>query len=475
MNTTPLSVLVVEDDSSLRTAVRLNLENAGYLVQEAEDGETALSFYSSRSFDLVICDLNMPGMDGISFISKCKERNPDPAIVLITAYGDSELVIKAMKAGAYDHLAKPFTGEELILTLRKIEERENLKSENEALKRALNQRYNFSSIVAKSKAMEDIFETVKRLSQFATTVLISGESGTGKELIAQAIHQNSPRKGAPFVAINCGAIPENLIESELFGHKKGSFTDATKDKKGLFEEADGGTLFLDEIGELPLHLQVKLLRALQEQQIRRVGDELVIPIDVRVIAATLRDLEDDVKEGRFRDDLYYRLNVVSIHIPPLRDRPEDIPLLIQSFIKKHNKRLGLGVTEVTPEAMKALLQHPWRGNVRELENCIERALVLTESASIDLDSLPDTIKNSTFRSTEKAPEMTVDDDNLSIKQKTRDLELNLIHRALEKTKGNRTHAAKILEISHRALLYKLKEYGIGGDKNKAEAPPSADE
>ena len=305
VSNTPLSVLIVEDDNSLRTAVRLNLENAGYKVQEADNGETALSLFSSRTFDLVICDLNMPGMDGITFITQCRERNPDPAIVLITAYGDSELVLKAMRAGAYDHLAKPFTGEELILTLRKIEERENLKTENEALKRALTQRYNFSSIVAKSKAMEEIFETVKRLSQFATTVLITGESGTGKELIAQAIHQNSSRKGAPFVAINCGAIPENLIESELFGHKKGAFTDATKDKKGLFEEADNGTLFLDEIGELPLHLQVKLLRALQEQQIRRVGDELVIPINVRVIAATLRDLEEDVKDGRFRDDLYY--------------------------------------------------------------------------------------------------------------------------------------------------------------------------
>ncbi len=463
-----LSVLVVEDDAGVRSSIALNLQHAGYAVRQAEKGEEALTLLKDESFDIVLCDLNMPGMDGMTFISRCKESSAECAIILMTAFGSSDLVIQAMRAGAYDYLAKPFSGEELLLTLKKIEEREKLKHENAELKAAVQQRYSFSNIVAKSKAMLEIFETVKRLSNFNTTVLVSGESGTGKELLARAIHHNSPRRGQPFVAINCGAIPETLMESELFGHKKGAFTDATRDKRGLFEEASGGTIFLDEIGELPLHLQVKLLRALQEQQIRRVGDEEVISIDVRIIAATLRNLEDDIKSGRFRDDLFYRLNVVSIDIPPLRDRPEDIPLLAQSFIKKHNKKLGLSVKSVTPEAMKCLVNYGWKGNVRELENCIERALVLTEKDTLDLEVLPQQIRLAGEK-TREDPSVgsLLADGNLSIKQKTRALEIALIRKALEKTKGNRTHAARILEISHRALLYKLKEYGFvsGDDEN----------
>ncbi|MCO6431263.1 MAG: sigma-54-dependent Fis family transcriptional regulator, partial [Deltaproteobacteria bacterium] len=280
------------------------------------------------------------------------------------------------------------------------------------------------------------------------------------ELLARAIHHNSPRRGKPFIAINCGAIPENLMESELFGHKKGSFTDATRDKRGLFEEAHGGTIFLDEIGELPLHLQVKLLRVLQEQQIRRVGDEELIPVDLRVVAATLRNLEEDIEMGRFREDLFYRLNVVSLHLPPLRERPEDIEVLAMHFLRKHSKSLGLHIKKINEEAMSRLKSYYWRGNVRELENCIERALVLCEGDAIDLDSLPDTIRNFSAMQRVKASSNSFDDGNLSIKQRTRSLEMDLIVRALEKTKGNRTHAAKILEISHRALLYKLKEYGI---------------
>lgn len=323
------------------------------------------------------------------------------------------------------------------------------------------QRPRFPNIVAASQIMQDIFDTVMRLAPFSTTVLITGESGTGKELLARAIHDYSPRKDKPFVAINCGAIPENLIESELFGHKKGAFTDATRDKKGLFEEANGGTIFLDEIGELPLHLQVKLLRALQEQQIRRVGDEEIISIDVRVVAATLRDLEEDVENGRFRDDLYYRLNVVSLHIPPLRERREDIPVLVEYLVKKHSKKLNLPLKVVSQEASTCLSNHYWKGNVRELENCLERALVLGETAELALEDLPDAVKQATQQSEDSLNfSDTVDDNNLSIKQRTRALEMALILRALKKTKGNRTHAAKVLEISHRALLYKLKEYGL---------------
>jgi two-component system response regulator AtoC len=455
-----LSVLVIDDDESLRDAIVINLELAGYSVRPMADGLTALEILKENPYTIVLCDLRMPKIDGLEFTRRCKEISPDTAVVIMTGFGNTELAVEALRAGAYDYMSKPFEPEELILTLRKIEEREKLRAENAELKSAITQRYNFSNIIAESDSMKGIFETVKRLANFSTTVLITGESGTGKELLAKAIHHNSPRRGKPFVAINCGAIPENLIESELFGHKKGSFTDATRDKKGLFEEADGGTIFLDEIGELPTHLQVKLLRTLQEQEIRRVGDEQAVPIDVRVIAATLRNLEEDVDGGRFRDDLFYRLNVVSIHIPPLRERPEDIPILVEHFMAKHNKRLGLKITKVYPDALRCLVSAPWRGNVRELENCIERALVLTDTDGIDLTALSPNVRESSAPAAEAAAPR-VDEGNLSIKQRTRALEIDLITRALKKTRGNRTHAAKILEISHRALLYKLKEYGLG--------------
>jgi two-component system response regulator AtoC len=455
-----VTILVVDDDASLRASLGETLKLAGYSVESRSNAAEALHTLKSAKFDIVLCDLKLPDLDGLSFIPRCREADESAVIVLMTAFGNSDVAIKALRAGAYDYLSKPFSNDELILTIKKIEEREQLLQENEALKSAITQKYNFSNIIAESAVMKDIFETVKRLANFSTTVLVTGESGTGKELLAKAIHHNSPRRGRPFVAINCGAIPENLMESELFGHKKGAFTDATRDKKGLFEEASGGTIFLDEIGELPAHLQVKLLRALQEQQIRRVGDELTIDIDVRIVAATLRNLDDDVQIGRFREDLFYRLNVVSINIPPLRERREDIPVLIEHFMKKHNKRLGLAIKRVAPEAMKVLMEHYWKGNVRELENCIERALVLTESDAVDLEALPDGMRVSPGQSesTHALPQIT--DDNLSIKQRTRALEIALILKALKKTSGNRTRAAKVLEISHRALLYKLKEYGL---------------
>jgi two-component system response regulator AtoC len=308
--------------------------------------------------------------------------------------------------------------------------------------------------------MLEIFETIKKISDYRTTVLLYGESGTGKELIARAIHHSSIRKNKRFVAINCGAIPENLLESELFGHKRGAFTDATRDKKGLLEEADGGTILLDEIGELPVHLQVKLLRVLQENEIRPVGDTRSIPIDVRVIAATLRNLENDVIDGRFRDDLYYRLNVITLKIPPLRERKEDIPLLVNYFIKKNQEKLGLSVYGATKDAIAALIEHDWPGNIRELENCIERSMILTEGEEISVASLPKIVRGAADST--PSPQL-LPDDELSIKQHTKVLEEALIRKALEKTKGNRTHAAKLLEISHRTLLYKLKEYELSGD------------
>jgi two-component system response regulator AtoC len=325
--------------------------------------------------------------------------------------------------------------------------------------------YKFTNIISKSRSMLEIFETVKRLTNFKTTILISGESGTGKELLARAIHCNSSRAKNKFVAINCGAIPENLIESELFGHKTGSFTDAVRDRLGLFEEANGGTVFLDEIGELPLHLQVKLLRVLQEQTIRRIGDEQDKKIDVRILAASHKNLEEAVKDGAFREDLFYRLNVVHIHLPPLRERPEDLEVLIDHLIKKHNRKMGTSVRKVSDEVLTLFKKFPWRGNIRELENTIERGLVLAEGDTITLDCLPDKLRTHTETGAlpNASKEFATSAEALSIKQQVRGLEIHLITKALEKTNGNRTHAAKLLEISHRTLLYKLKEYQLSDD------------
>lgn len=455
----PLQVLVVDDEESFRSSLALNLKSAGYEVTTIPEPVQALKVLSSRGFDIILCDLNLPGMSGIEFTESCQELDIDTSIVLMTGFGSHELALEALRKGAYDYISKPFEIEELIFLLRKIEEKEQLRQENAALRSELDQTYNFSSIIAKSKPMQEVFETVKRLAQFHTSVLITGQSGTGKELLARAIHYNSPRRDRPFVAINCGAIPENLMESELFGHKRGAFTDAIRDKVGLFEEADGGTLFLDEIGEMPLHLQVKILRALQERVVRPVGSENTLTVDVRVIAATLRDLDDDVLKGRFRDDLYYRLNVVAIHLPTLKERPEDIPVLTNHFVQKLNKKMRLSVKGVTSEAMKCLLAFEWRGNIRELENCIERAMVLTDGDLIVADVLPQAVREAGGGETKSMRTLDLESD-ISIKRQTRLLERQLIQKALERTGGNRTHAAKILEISHRALLYKIKEYGL---------------
>lgn len=454
----PLSVLIIDDDVEVNRSLELVLQTLGYNTATALSGDDGISLIGKNTYDLVLCDLRLPGKSGIDVLKDCAQRVP---IILMTAFSNQEIASHAAACGAFDYLRKPIFPDDLMFTLKRFEEHERLKRENKVLKATIAERYSFNNIIAKSDAFRSVFDIVRRLTPFNTTVLITGESGTGKELMARAIHESSPRRGKSFIAINCGAIPETLIESELFGHKKGAFTDASRDKKGLFEEASGGTLFLDEIGELPLHLQVKLLRSLQEQTIRRVGDEHDILIDVRVISATLRNLEEEVKAGRFREDLFYRLNVVSIHLPPLRERTEDIPVLVEHFVRKHAKRLGIPEKQVPPDVLKALLNYNWRGNARELENCLERALVLSRGDAFELDALPDYIQKGTPVSTAAA--IVSDDSNLSIKQKTAALEIDLITRALEKTGGNRTHAAKILEISHRTLLYKLKEYNLSGD------------
>jgi two-component system response regulator AtoC len=374
----------------------------------------------------------------------------------MSAYGTVDIAIEAIKLGAYDYISKPFKPDEVILTLKKAEERELLRRENELLRKEVKKEYSFENIISKNKQMQKIFEVITKVAQYKSTILITGESGTGKELVARALHYNSDRAQNAFVAVNCGAIPENLLESELFGHAKGAFTDAIRTKKGLFEEADGGTLFLDEIGELPPQLQVKLLRVLQEGEIRRIGESKPIQVDVRIVAATVKDLVKEVNEGRFRDDLFYRLNVLPIHIPPLRERNEDIPLLTAHFIRKYGEVMSKNVVGIDSRALEALMDYKWYGNVRELENTIERAIVLADRENIEVENLPLEIQN--FQ--EEIPLEPLAEEEYSIKKSSRFLEMNLIKKALKKTKGNHTHAAKLLEISHRALLYKIKEYGI---------------
>jgi two-component system response regulator AtoC len=360
-----------------------------------------------------------------------------------------------MKAGAYDYVQKPFKPDEVVLTLRKAEERESLRRENRALRDEIRKEHRFEDILAKSPRMQEIFRTITKIADYKTTILVTGESGVGKELVARAVHHRSSRRGGPFVPVNCGAIPENLLESELFGHKKGAFTDAVHDRRGLFEEATNGTLFLDEIGELPLALQVKLLRVLEDERIRRVGDTKDVQVDVRIVAATHRDLTAETKAGRFREDLFYRLNVLHIHCPPLRDRREDIPLLIDHFLARNNVRLGTRIRGLDTEARRLLYEYAWPGNVRELENTIERAMVLAESEQIVATDLSERI-----REARDPVQLQLASGELSVKKTMRIIEEILIRRALQKTKGNRTRAAEVLEISHRALLYKIKDYEI---------------
>jgi two-component system response regulator AtoC len=395
-------------------------------------------------------------MDGLVFLREIKKTGAETTVIMMSAYGTVDTAIEAMKLGAYDYISKPFKPDEIILTLRKSEEREQLRKENQLLRKEVGKEYSFENIVSKNEKMQKMFDVIKKVSQYKSTVLITGESGTGKELVARALHYNSDRSQSPFIAVNCGAIPENLLESELFGHAKGAFTDAIRTKKGLFEEADGGTLFLDEIGELPGQLQVKLLRVLQEGEIRRIGESKPIQIDVRIVAATVKDLSKEVNEGHFREDLFYRLNVLPIHIPPLRERKEDIPLLIQHFIGKYNKTMNKNVADVDHNALDTLMNYKWYGNVRELENTIERAIVLSEKNNIGLENLPIEIQN--FK--EEFQLEVLSEEEYSIKKASKSLEVNLIKKALRRTKGNHTHAARLLEISHRALLYKIKEYGI---------------
>jgi two-component system response regulator AtoC len=448
-------VLVVDDEENLRLVLRTLLKRQGYEVETAESGEQALALVDTFGPDVILTDVRMPKMGGLDLLATLQAKGNEATVIVMSAYGNVDLALEAIKAGAYDYVQKPFKHEEIVLTLRKAEERESLRRENRALREEIRKEHQFEHILAKSQAMQEIFKTIAKIADFKTTVLVSGESGTGKELVARALHKRSSRRGGSFVAVNCGAIPENLLESELFGHKKGAFTDANADRRGLFEEADGGTLFLDEIGELPISLQVKLLRVLQDETIRRVGESRDQKVDVRIVAATHRDLTAEVKAGRFREDLFYRLNVLPIVVPPLRVRREDIALLVDHFVARNNSRLGTSIRGVDTEARRILVEYAWPGNVRELENTIERAMVLAEGDLLLAADLPERI-----REARDPVQVQLASGELSIKKTTRVIEETLIRRALQKTKGNRTRAAEVLELSHRALLYKIKDYKI---------------
>jgi len=448
-------ILAVDDEENILVVLRTLLRRNGYEVETAASGEEALAMVDSFGPDCVITDVRMPKMGGLDLLATLRAKGNDATVIVMSAYGNNDLAIEAMKAGAYDYIQKPFKQDEVVLALRKAEERELLRRENRALREEIRKEHRFEDILAKSSQMQEVFRTIAKVANYKTTVLVTGESGVGKELVARAIHHRSGRSGRAFIPVNCGAIPENLLESELFGHRKGAFTDAVQDRRGLFEEADGGTLFLDEIGELPLGLQVKLLRVLEDDKIRRLGEARDISVDVRIVAATHRDLLAETKAGRFREDLFYRLNVLPIHVPPLRDRREDIPLLLDHFVSRNNRRLGTNTVGLDSEARRLLYEYTWPGNVRELENTIERAMVLSEGDRIVAADLPERI-----REARDPVQMQLASGELSVKKTMRVIEEVLIRRALQKTKGNRTRAAEILEISHRALLYKIKDYQI---------------
>ena len=453
------TLLIIDDEKNMRHMLTTLLTRFGYTVDTASDGYQGLQKVSRHQYDFILCDLKMPNMGGMEFLKTARNHLAASTVIMMSAYGTIDAAIEAMKHGAYDYISKPFKTDEVYLALKKAEERESLKRENFWLKeqiRSIQENFTFANMVGKSKAMQAVFKMAAKAAQYDTTVLILGESGTGKELIARGIHYEGHRAQKPFIPVNCGGIPENLLESEFFGHKKGAFTGADRNKKGLFEEADGGTIFLDEIGELPLNLQVKFLRVLQENEIRPIGESSTKTVDVRVIAATAKNLEAEARDGGFRQDLFYRLNVFPITLPPLRDRTEDIPLLCRHFLNRHNENLGKEIEGISSEAISTMLRYPWPGNVREVENVIERAVILTDETVIRSENLPIT-PNAGAECRPLSEDLM---EGFSLKEAQKRLEKQLIIKALSATQGNRTKATQLLEISHPSLLSKIKAYNI---------------
>jgi two-component system response regulator PilR (NtrC family) len=451
------SLLIVDDEGSILDFLSLLFEGEDFAVETARSAAEAQRALASKSYDLVLCDILMPDGNGLDLLREIKSAAPNTAVVMMTAFTSTKTAIEAMKLGAYDYVSKPFDVEELKIITQKALERAKLADENIYLRRELEQKYTFNNIIGKSASMQAIFSLVERIARTTSTVLIHGESGTGKELIARAIHFASPRAGRRFLSINCGALPENLLESELFGHERGAFTGAVREKKGLFQEADRGTLFLDEIGELTPPMQVKLLRALQQKMVRKVGGNQEETVDARVIAATNQNLENRLTTGEFREDLYYRINVLPIHLPPLRQRREDIPLLVDFFLQKYSRQMELPPRQISIEAMKLLESYDWPGNVRELENVVERALALSHSETISTRDLPVQL----LANRRSNPDLVnLPEEGLNLEAHLEDIRAQLMTQALDRANGIQTQAAELLRMSFRSFRYYAKKAGL---------------
>ncbi|MBN1283736.1 MAG: sigma-54-dependent Fis family transcriptional regulator [Proteobacteria bacterium] len=460
-------ILVVDDEAAIRKALERFLTGLKYQVLTAKDGDEALAVVEKEAVDLALVDLVMPRLDGVEFIRRLKKAQPACVAIVLTGFGTITSAVEAMKAGAYHYLTKPFELDDIAALISTALEHRQLKEENRLLKRQLHERYRFENIVGHGDAMAQVYDLIEKVAETDSTVLITGESGTGKELVARAIHYNSPRRDKPLVVVNCAAIPEELLESELFGHVKGAFTGAVAMHAGRFDAADGGTIFLDEIGDMSLKLQVKVLRVLQEQRFEPVGSTSTHEVDVRIIAATNQDLECAVRERRFREDLFYRLNVIPIHIPPLRERREDIPLLVEHFIHKYAKEGAGKVQGISGEALDALMSWPWKGNVRELENLIERMVVLKKDDTIQPSDLSD--KMGGARAASPAPggeplQVDIPDEGISFKKAVSDYESRLIVGALRKTGGNKNKAASLLKLNRTTLVEKIKKKHLEADE-----------
>ena len=456
-------ILVVDDELSMREVLEIFLTSDGHEVLTASDGAKAIALLTEEdNLDLVLTDLRMPGAHGMVVLERCRELHPSTPVVIMTAFASHQTATEAMRMGAYDYFSKPFELDEIKLTVDRALERRRLVLESRRLKETLQAEGVMRSIVGTSRAMQQVFDLVRRIAKTRTNVLILGESGTGKELIARALHEQSDRRDGPFLVINCGAIPENLLESEFFGHKRGAFTGANTDKEGLFKAATGGTLFLDEVGELPLSMQVKLLRVLQERRVKPIGDLREVPIDVRLIAATNRNLEAEVKAGRFREDLYYRLNVISLELPALRERPGDIPLLAFHFLRRFAEEQGKPLTDIEPEVLQILMRHQYAGNVRELENILERAVALEEAERITVGSLPPSLRPKPTAAVSEGPVMVLPDEGVNLEAVVDDIERRLITQALQRTGGLKKEAARLLGISFRSLRYRLAKLQLEG-------------
>jgi len=449
-------ILLVDDDADIRETMVTLLTMNDYSVTSVADGQSAIEEVKKEKFNIVITDLMMPKMTGIDVIKNLKAIDPDLQCIVITGYATVSTAVDAMKAGAYDYLMKPFNGTEVLMLLKRVMELQDLQAENSQLKRTLNQRYGYENLIGNSEGIQMVCSLIEKVAETDSTILILGESGTGKELVARTIHYNSPRKNKPLIPINCGAIPETLLESELFGHEKGAFTGASTTRIGRFELADGGTIFLDEIGDMSPTLQVKLLRVLQQREFERVGGVRTIKVDVRIIAATNIDLEHAVHEGKFREDLYYRLNVIPVVIPPLRERADDIPLLMDHFLSHFNKSKKRDIKGFSPAAMDILISYPWPGNIRELENLVERLIILKGNGTICPDDLPDKFISHTLNN-EGALHITLPETGVNLKDVVEEFENNLILQAMQKAQGVKNKAAQLLSLNRTTLVEKLKK------------------